>query len=266
MRIQSIHIYPIKGLAGISVPSARVQPRGLEYDRRFMLTDPTGKFITQRSHPELTQFETAVEQGLIRVGHRDAGSFSFPAKPKSDNALQTVIWDDTVSSTPVSKEADEYFSDALKQPIKLVGMHDSTHRQVDLTYAKPGDGVSYADGYPILVLGTASIDELNSRLDTLVPINRFRANIIVSGGAPWDEDAWKTFTTVTCRLRLVKPCARCIVIRTDQQTGIRSEEPMATLLTYRRMDKKVLVGMNAIPEQSENPMIVELGQTIEVSY
>lgn len=278
IHVESLHIYPVKGLPGIEVKQARVQQRGLEYDRRFMLTDANGKFITQRTHPELTQFHISIQQDVISVTHRDVGSISFSAHPldlsanpngdksKSNNALETIIWDDVVTSTSVAPELDTFFSDALKQSIKLVGMPASSHRQADLTYAQEGDSVSFADGFPMLVLGASSIDELNGRLAQPVPINRFRANIIVSGGSPWDEDRWASFETPTCRLRLVKPCARCIVIRTDQQTGQRTDEPMATLLTYRRFDKKVFVGMNAIPDVGELSDTISVGQPIEVSY
>lgn len=262
MTISELWIYPIKGLAGVSVQSAAISSRGLVGDRRFMLVDEQSRFITQRTHPELTQFQVAVEDGKVAISHSECGSIRFSLTPQSGPAVPVVVWQDEVSAVVASSEVNDFFSTALKQPVRLVGMPESSTRQIDLSFSDPGQWVSFADGYPILVLGTASIEELNSRLDQPVPLNRFRANVLVSGAQPWEEDSWTCLSFENTHLDLVKPCARCIVIRTDQRTGERTPEPMQTLLTYRKVDSKVLVGMNAVPDASAIGAFMQVGQEV----
>ncbi len=260
MQIDTITIYPVKALAGVARNSAVITEKGLQYDRCFMLIDASGKFITQRTHPQLTAFSVDVVDDRIQIGHPASKPVDFSAKPPENVSMNAVIWNDTVRVSTVANEIDQFFSDILGDFIRLVGMPSHSHRQVDLNYARTGDDVSFADGYPILLLGNASIEELNSRLDSPVPLNRFRANIGFTGAGAWAEDTWKSVKIGQTDLQLVKPCARCIVIRTDQKTGERHEEPMATLLTYRRIDKKVMVGMNCIPSGSAIGAEIRVGQ------
>ena len=262
MNVESLHIYPIKSLAGISLEKATVTMRGLEYDRRFMLVKPDGGFITQRTHPQLTQFGVEVLGETLRITHADMGYVHATLHPALEANRQATVWDDTVRVSSGSSEVDEFFSSALGEPIQMVGMPDSTERQIELDYSRPGEWVSFADGYPILVLGRASMAELNSRMERPVPTDRFRANIIVSGAEAWQEDTWTTLTGGPVSMKLVKQCARCIVIRTDQQTGDRMDEPMKTLLTYRRIDNKVMVGMNAIPKSDSEGRVLSVGDSV----
>jgi uncharacterized protein YcbX len=262
MTIESLFVYPVKSLAGIALQSAIITPRGLENDRNFMLTTSDYRFITQRTHPRLTSFSVELDETLIRVSHPEAGSVEFPAEPPATGTLAAVVWDDTVAVSNVSRQADQFFSDALGESIHLVGMPAASHRQVDPVYAKEGDAVSFADGYPVLVLGSASIDELNSRTTEPVPINRFRANVIVGGSQAWEEDSWTEVRIGEAQLNLVKQCARCIVIRTDQNTGERMTEPIPTLSSYRKVGSKIMVGMNAIPVGAGS--IIHVGQRVDV--
>ena len=282
MHVESVTIYPIKSLSGISLTSSTVTARGLEYDRCFMLIDATNRFITQRAHPRLTSFSVELVEDQIRVGHPDSETVEFSVKPNANSSFSAVVWNDQVEVSAVSSEADEFFSTVLKEPIRLVGMPTSSHRQVDLAYGHQGDGVSFADGYPVLIIGAASIEDLNSRMERPVPMNRFRPNIVISGSAPWEEDSWKSVQfgsnrkkegqpaagqrtdglSTGVRLDLVKPCERCIVIRTDQKTGERHEEPMTTLKTYRRFGNKILVGMNCIPALSSLGAEILVGQSV----
>ena len=262
MIIESLHIYPVKALAGISLQEAEVTPRGLKYDRRFMLVTDDDRFITQRTHPQLTQFGVEIMGNDLMISHPESGRVQTSLTPASEPSGRATVWNDEVLVSKVRKEVDRFFSKALGESIRMVGMPDCSVRQVDLQYGEPGELVSFADGYPVLVLGRASIEELNTRLDNPVPIKRFRANIIVSGSGAWEEDSWKEVSAERVVLKMAKQCARCIVIRTDQQTGERSDEPMTTLLTYRRFDKKVMVGMNAIPDRGSEGLVLKVGQTI----
>ncbi len=255
--IASLHIYPVKGLQGVEVDAARVTPFGLAGDRRYMLVDAEDRFISQRFHPQLTQFGVEVVQqeggsaSTLRISHSDAGVLEVPLEREDENdralaSLRVQVWDDVTAAVDVGAEARAFFSDALREDIRLVWMPEVGDRFADPAYASGNERVSFADGFPLLVLGQASIDELNTRLEVQVPLNRFRANVIVGGTAPWEEDGWKEMSTGEVRLDVVKPCARCVVITTDQETGERSKEPTATLATYRRREGKVMVGMNAL--------------------
>jgi len=269
MKVSALTIYPIKALAGIELQRSVVTRHGLQHDRRFMLTDPAGKFMTQRANPELTAFSVHLKDEMVEVVHPTAGSIEFPANPGEGRTSKATVWDDSVDVTPVSSEVDMFFSDALGSAVRLVGMPDSSVRLVDQTYGREQDVVSFADGYPILVLGAASFEELNARIASRgndpVPVNRFRPNILISGAAPWEEDGWKAIQFPTLSIRLVKPCARCLVIRTDQKTGQRHAEPLETLLTYRKIGSKVLVGMNAIPDEAAIGRVIEVGESFSVS-
>ena len=274
MKVSALTIYPIKALAGIELQSATVTRHGLQYDRRFMLVDQAGKFMTQRANPELTAFSVHLVDGNVVVGYPNGGSVAFPAHPSEGQGSRATVWDDAVDVTPVSKEVDTFFSDVLGSDVRLVGMPESSIRQVDQTYGREQDVVSFADGYPILVLGAASIGELNGRItakgNLAVPVNRFRPNILISGAEPWKEDTWTAmhFSALPfprASIRLVKPCARCLVIRTDQKTGQRHAEPLETLVTYRKFGSKVLVGMNAIPEEASLGCVIDVGESFTVS-
>ena len=261
--IKQLFVYPIKGLRGLEVARARITPFGLAGDRRYMLVDRTGRFLTQRQHPALARFQVDLEAdadmeeeghapgtALVRITDEQDRSIRLAFEPDAPAAerIEVTVWNDTLEAAHTSAEASAFFSEALGEDIRLVWMPEDADRFADPTFAGKEDRVSFADGFPILVLGTASIDELNERLEAPVPINRFRANVLVSGSPAWAEDAWTDLECGSVRLRLVKPCARCVVITTDQKTGERSKEPTATLATYRKQDGKVLVGMNAVAD------------------
>ena len=265
MIVSEITIFPIKALAGISLGASVVTSKGFQYDRRFMLVDESHQFITQRTHPELTAFSLSLVNEVLTISHPAGGSVEISIHPPSSATINATIWGDTVRASRVSKEADDLFSDTLESLIHLVGMPDTSLRQIDPDYSNPGEGVSFADGFPILVLGTASLEELNGRLENPVPTNRFRANLLVSGGKPWAEDEWGAMHFGKATLNIAKPCARCVVIQTDQKTGERAAEPTKTLLTYRKIGSKVLVGMNAIPLPSAIGFQISVGDSFSIS-
>lgn len=265
--IEQLVIHPVKGLRGVSVDHVQITPFGLAGDRRYMLVDDRGRFMSQRRHPELTHFELELISPIsgevdpkqadrkadrkadsVRIHHAGSGSIVLPLDPEpADMArVEVSIWDDTVQAEARFPESDSFFSEVLGERVRLVWMHEQAARFVDPAYARPGERVNFADGFPLLVLGSASIQELNTRLGQPLPINRFRANVIVGGAAPWQEDEWTRIVAGEVHLSLVRPCARCVVITTDQETGERSREPTATLATYRVREGKVMVGMNAL--------------------
>ncbi|GAB4422965.1 MAG: MOSC domain-containing protein [Bacteroidia bacterium] len=246
--LSGLFIYPVKSLGGIAVPTAAVTDRGLRYDRRWMLVDADGVFLTQREHPVMAQFQPVIGAHTLHFYHKQTGAAS-PLCPLDDpeGTLRRVqVWDDVCTARQVLAEADAWFSEMLGRPCSLVYMPDASLRPVDPHYAAHGEVVSFSDGYPFLLIGQAALDHLNSRLDVPVPMARFRPNLVFTGGEAHDEDRWAHFDLDGLRFFPVKPCGRCQVITTDQDTGARGDEPLRTLATYRRQGHKVIFGMNLL--------------------
>lgn len=263
LHIARLTLFPVKGLRGIDVPQARITPFGLEGDRRYMIVGPDGRFHSQRDFPAFTHVAVAAEDGNWVLDHPAAGVLRIPRAGVPGGApMDVVVWDDTVRARHAGAQASDWLRKAFGEELSLVWMPDEAQRPADPAWAGDGHRVSFADGFPLLVLGTASVAELNTRLTTPIPTDRFRANVLVEGGEPWAEDGWHTLTSPEATLRLVKPCARCVVITTDQQTGARSKEPTATLATYRRQEGKVMVGMNALA--APDGAILHAGDPLQV--
>ncbi|GAB3560362.1 MOSC domain-containing protein [Spirosoma fluminis] len=278
MTISELRIYPIKSLGGISVTEAVVEEKGLQYDRRFMLVQPSAEgddswtFITQRTNHHMALIDVAIEGDTLRVWHRDTPDdvLELPLTgPTTDNddVLRVTIWDSKgVPAVSVSSAVDRWFTKTLGIDCRLVFMPSTTRREVDLAYARQHDVVSFADGYPFLLIGQASLDYLNQRLPVDSPrmsMTRFRPNIIVSGTSPYDEDAWDQFRVEDMNFYGVKPCARCVLTTIDPATGKKGSEPLKTLATYRQWKHKILFGQNVLPATNARG-VLRVGQPIEV--
>lgn len=251
MRILSeIHIYPVKSLGGIALGAAEVQTCGLQHDRRWMLVDETGRFVSQREVPAMVLLGTAIESGhlVVFVKNKPAEAIRIPFETSSEAqpALEVAIWGDRCEALVLPGLVNEWFSDHLHQALRLVHMPDSTRRWADGRYAPPGQYVSFADGFPILIIGQATLDDLNSRMEQPLPMERFRPNLVFTGGAAFEEDNWREFGIAGHRFMGVKPCARCAIPTIDQQTGERGAEPLKTLNTFRKRDNKILFGQNVV--------------------
>lgn len=264
-QLSELWIYPIKSLGGISLPDARVEIRGLQYDRRWMLVDPQGNFLTQRENAAMALLKTGFDAGHLTVFHSDAPGdiLRIPLDTTASDWTTTrvKVWSDGGKALEAPPAVSRWFSDALKMPARLVAMPDTARRRVDGRYAPKGQWVSYADAFPFLIIGQASLDELNRRLAQPLPMNRFRPNFVFTGGAPFDEDNWSDFTIGAARFRGVKPCARCVVTTTDQHSGFRGIEPLKTLATFRKRQNKILFGQNVI-WTGDGEQIVSIGDLI----
>lgn len=265
MHISEINIYPIKSLKGISVDSALVEPRGLQYDRRWMLTDKDGKFLTQREFPKMATVAVAIENGELRVENESRETVKIPFEPDSGDRKQVVIWQSVCDGLVYTGEVSEWFSDVLSTDCQLVYMPDNSRRSVNERFDSGDDIVSFADGYPLLVIGEGSLEDLNSRLEYPLPMNRFRPNIVVSGADAYAEDNWQRIRVGEAIFRGTKPCARCVMTTVDQSRGeFDGKDPLKTFATYRlakevmpeRLDSlglspnAVLFGQNLIVENS----------------
>ncbi len=242
--VEEIYIYPIKGLPGISVESSCLEKDGLRYDRKFMLVDENLSFISQRSHPILTQIEISFINANILLKHNDH-LLDFEVGQKESNDLNCRIWEHQVDCLEVSSLVSEWFSLILNEKVKLVRMKTNLSRIKKYSNRSGSTPVSFADGYPVLLLGTASLDLLNKKLDLPIGSDRFRPNVVVKTDLPHEEDFWKRITFGECQLEIIKPCARCQVVNIDQQSGESFKEPLKTLSTYRKEGNKIFFGANA---------------------
>lgn len=247
--ISELYIYPIKSLGGISLREAQLSSRGLQWDRRWMLLDEEGNFLTQRQFAKMALLQVSLEEGALLVQHRqkDLPALSIPLHMKDTGEhVQAPIWDDTSLAWYVGKEWDQWFSEALSRPCRLVYMPEESERITTGKWSGRQQKVSFADGYPALLIGQASLDDLNSRLRESVPMDRFRPNIVVRGSAPYAEDTWHEIWVGDLHFWAEKPCARCVLTTIDQQTAQKGKEPLQTLSRYRRVGSKVLFGQNLL--------------------
>ena len=261
--LQDIYIYPIKSLGGISLSQAEVQQRGLKYDRRWMLTDNNGNFLSQRTFAQMALLQVGIMQEGLMVSHKKGkmNSLTIPLNVATGKEVKVNIWEDSCTAVEVGVDADKWFSQALGMPCQLVYMPDTTQRPVDDDYAFNNEIVSFADAYPLMMIGQSSLDELNSRLASPIGMNRFRPNLVFNGGTPFCEDSFKEFHVGDIVFHAVKPCARCVMTTIDQEDGVKGQEPLRTLAAYRTVNNKVMFGQNLLPK---NFGILKRGDKVEV--
>lgn len=261
LTLSEIWIYPIKSLGGIRLASAKVMPKGLQYDRRWMLIDHAGVFITQRIHANMAFFKLSFLDEHFEIRYK-GDVIQLPVNaPISTDSITATIWDDTVQVFEVLGEYSDWFSQRLGMPSRLVYFPEEHERLVDEKYRRDNDQVSLADGYPFLIIGQCSLDDLNSRLDSPVPMNRFRPNFVFTGGEPYEEDNWRTFTIGKNRFEGVKPCGRCVLTTINQETAEKGSEPLATMAAFRKKNNKINFGQNLL---TINTYEVHEGDNIEL--
>ncbi|MCE2995814.1 MAG: MOSC domain-containing protein [Cyclobacteriaceae bacterium] len=245
-RLSEIWIYPIKSLGGIRLRSSRVLGKGLAFDRRWMLIDEANTFMSQRVNAELALFKLQPSLTGFTISFQEKAielSYHHDYLPTE---IKAKVWDDEVIVHEVSEEHSLWFSAQLGIACKLVCFPEEHDRKVDPRYASENDQVSLADGYPFLIIGQASLDDLNSRLAEPVLMNRFRPNLVFTGGTPYEEDTWSYFTIGKNRFKGVKPCARCVLITVNQESAKKGKEPLATLSIYRKRENKIYFGQNVL--------------------
>jgi len=264
LRISQLFIYPIKSLGGFSVERIPVTDRGFQYDRRYMLVDEQNIFMTQRDFPVMALLQTAIQGNDLLVYHKKSVDVKLrlPIIPKHKGGETSVqVWEDTCEATYVSPLADDWFSKQIGIFCRLVYMPETSRRKVDTMYALKDEITSFADGYPVLMIGQSSLNDLNSRMKEPLPMNRFRPNIVFTGGRPYEEDTMEHFIVNGIHGYAVKPCGRCVITTTDQETGITGKEPLRTLASYRRVNNEVWFGQNVL---TEGAGFISVGDSIEV--
>ena len=233
--LSALHIFPLKSCAPLPLEIAVVEPRGLRHDRRWIATDSAGKFLTGRQHPRLTLLHAIPDGASLNLSAPGMPPLRIDA-PSEGDRIELTVWTNTVRALPAGDEADAWISAFLGMPARIAHMDDDCERPVNADYSKPGDEVSFADAFPLLLISQAAVDALNTKLARAVPLLRFRPNLVVAHTAPHAEDGWKRIRVGTVEFDLVKPCSRCVFTTVDFTNGTfdPSGEPLRTLTTYRR--------------------------------
>ncbi|MEV3973302.1 MOSC N-terminal beta barrel domain-containing protein [Streptomyces sp. NPDC050698] len=254
--LHSIHVHPVKAVRGLAPREAVVEPWGLAGDRRWVLIDDGGKVVTQRRQPHLALAAAELlPGGGVRLSAPGTRPLTVPV-PRPQATVPVEIFRDKVEAVPADDEAAHaWFSSFLGIEVRLAYMDDpAVRRPLAPEYARPGETVSFADGFPLLLTTTASLDALNSLIargehaaEGPLPMNRFRPNVVVAGTAAWAEDEWSLLAVGRVRFRVAKPCGRCVVTTTDQGTGERGREPLFSLGRHRRLGDKLVFGQNLVP-------------------
>jgi len=277
--VSHLFIYPIKSCRGIEVQRAEISSRGFRYDREYMLVNENGKFLSQRELPKMAQIQTEVADECLQVNAPGMGeltltlkkSFVVPsadAQALADTQGDTVkkrvkVWGDEFEADVVSEEASQWFSEFLGRKCVLVRLSQDVKRLVEEKYRiSENDEVSFADSYPFHITTEVSLQKLNEEMGIELSMNRFRPNIVIPGKYPYAEDHWGEITISGIPFVLAKPCIRCAITTTDQETGERGDEPLKTLTRMRRFEKGVSFGQKAICIRSSG--VVRVGDPVEI--
>lgn len=262
MQVSQLYIYPIKSLGGIALPVAQLTDRGFKYDRRWMLIDAQQNFLTQREYPQMALLQVVLADNGLNVFHKiNKRSIHIPVVTETTETVTAKVWSFKGKVQLINEEIDAWFSDILSVKCRLVYMPDSTKRKVSHFYAKNNEITSLSDGYPLLMIGQSSLNDLNSRLQEPLLMDRFRPNIVFEGGAPFEEDTMAVFEINGILFYGVKLCARCVMTTIDQNSAQKNKEPLKTLSTYRKKNFKIYFGQNVL---SEGLGEIKVGDSIRV--
>ncbi|HEX6939330.1 MAG TPA: MOSC N-terminal beta barrel domain-containing protein [Longimicrobiales bacterium] len=251
--LAAIHVYPLKSARGIALTAAELDDFGIRHDRRWMIVDGGGRMITQREDPRLAlitpRFAAADASGTpdrLVLAAPGMDDLALPLDGADGPRTSVRVWNDDVAGAVVQESATAWITEFLGAPHRVLHMPDDAIRRVDPAYAPEPRRVSFADGFPFLLISAEALDELNARLATPLPMDRFRPSLVVRGAGPHAEDGWRRIRIGDVAFDVVKPCARCVITTTDQATGARGKEPLRTLATYRKRRGKVMFGQNLI--------------------
>lgn len=255
-RLSSIFVYPVKSCRRVEADTATVEPWGLAGDRRWLVTDPDGMLRTQRKLPRMALIRTAYGPDgrllLSAPGQPDL-AVAPPRRSEGAPSAEVAVWRFRGPAAWAGDEADAWLSRTLDVPSRLAHMDDTSVRAVNPDHGRTDDRVSFADGYPLLLATTGSLEALNASIADMggegVPMTRFRPNVVIEGTEPWAEDNWKRVRIGDQQFRVVKPCDRCIMTTVDPERGVLAgQQPLRALRKHRRREKLVLFGMNLIPD------------------
>ncbi|KPW39745.1 MOSC domain-containing protein [Pseudomonas coronafaciens pv. atropurpurea] len=266
LRLSSLYRYPLKSCKPETLQRASFDTLGLAGDRRWMLVDESnGRFFTQRALPQMSQLSVLWNaSGGVTLSAPDLDPLDVAVPQDLETNLRGVtVWHDSLQVPDAGDAAAEWVSQLIGKPTRMVYMPVERARRMPGGYGRDDGRVNFADGFPLLLIGQGSLDDLSARLGRPMDMRRFRPNLVVEGAEAFAEDGWKRLRIGDIEFRLLKPCARCILTTVDPATGERSSdrEPFATLKTYRQVEGNVLFGQNMV---NEGVGELEVGMTVEV--
>jgi uncharacterized protein YcbX len=262
MQISQLYYYPVKSCASIKINQAKITKRGIVYDRNWLIVDEQGKFITQREKKQMALIKPEIlNDGKLKLSADNQDSIIVDNNAEPSQPMEVIVWKDKCLAFDEGNEIADWLSNYMGIKCRLVKMLDNFERKAIAENQSITGLVGFADAYPLLIIGEASLADLNNRLETSLPINRFRPNIVISGSDAYDEDKWKHISINGVNLFAAGPCARCVITTTNQETLERAKEPLATLATYRQGKDGVLFGQNYI---NSNEGLISVGDKILV--
>ena len=261
LRVSQLTVYPVKSLAGVSTDTVDVTETGFSHDREWMIVDAEGVFVTQRQHPSMARIGATVEGGNLRLSVPGEAPLDVPII--EDGEIRSVeVWEYPCDAIDQGQTAADLLSRFLQRSCRLVRMAPEFRRQVSPRYRMSDDEtIGFADSMPFLLISEASLEDLNSRLHDPVEMNRFRPNLVVSGGTPFQEDRWSRIRIGDIPFRVAKSCVRCEIPAVNQSTGVKGVEPIETLGTYRAGPKGVLFGRHLVHEGRGR---IQAGDPVEI--
>ncbi len=260
--LSQIAVYPIKSAGAMYPQQAALVRPGFDYDRKWLIIDEDSMFVTQRQFPAMAQIAVVAHPETLSIAIPGAEPFDVPIK-HNGSTRSVTIWDTQCEAVDQGDRAANELSDFLGRPCRLVRMSDQHQRRLGEAYRAlgPDAGVDFADSSPLMLIGEGSLDDLNSRLETPVAMNRFRPNLVVSGGDAFAEDSWKRISINGLVFHLVKDCIRCEIPTVDQETGVKGVEPMETLESYRAGPMGTRFGRKVV---HESVGVVHVGDEVTV--
>ncbi|HEY4367306.1 MAG TPA: MOSC N-terminal beta barrel domain-containing protein [Steroidobacteraceae bacterium] len=266
--ITALNIYPVKSCRGIALERARIAATGFDHDREWLIVDGNGRFVTQREEPRLALIVTAISNTDLILTAPGNGTLAVPLD-LAENPVEVTCWRDRCAAFDAGDEAAQWIERFLGAPHRLVRFNRERPRASDAAWTREVQALNqFSDAFPWLIIGAASLRDLNTRLAVQLPMNRFRPNIVIDGLPAYGEDEVHEFQGGNVRLRIVKGCTRCAITTTDQETGERAtDEPLRTLSKYRldRQLKGVIFGQNAILLEGVGKEL-SVGQELAVTH
>ena len=260
IRVSGLSIYPVKSCREVKQNTSFVERFGLKNDRRWMVVDKNGVMLTQRKISKMCLIQAEVIEGGLNL-HTATMNSLYVEYPLDNKKITVKVWSDECQAFDAGDHVANWLSDFLSTKCRLVYFPENEFRQVDLVYAEEGDKTAFSDGFPLLLISQASLDDLNQRLIQPITMNRFRPNIVVDGCEPFAEDSWKKMRIGEIDFRIVKPCSRCVIPSINIETAVREDEPTKTLMGYRKRENKIFFGENII---ANNFGMIEVGMPVEI--
>jgi len=259
VRLTGLFVYPVKGLRGNGLQASDVESCGLAGDRRWMIVDRQGGFLTQRQLPAMARLDATLSGGTLTLG---LGAARLQVS-SGTGRTQVTVWRSRLEAALADPEADRWLTSRLGVPCRLVFLDDPQARAVEPVHARPGEHVSFADGFPVLLTSSGSLAALNGALEQRIGMERFRPNLVIDGSPAWAEHGWKLLRIGGTLLRCAKPCTRCVVTGIDQRSGETPcpGEPLRTLGRLNHRREGIVFGINLVPQEHGR---LSLGDRVEV--